>query len=182
MTRRSSLQPVDDGLLVGRRRQVVRVDCRRVGRVGASQLDLAAAFRPQLIDDRREPRPRCSPSCGRSALNGEHRAFDVGGRELRPGAREQRRGRGAHRQRAGLERVVLQAGLELLQVALHHVVDGDRQRALELERRRVVVLQALPDAGEIVHDRHAVRRQMRGRADPRQHQQLRRVDRRRRTG
>src|SRR5205823_6172153 len=46
----------------------------------------------------------------------------------------------------------------------------------ELQRRRIVVLQALPDAGQVLHDRDAERRQMLLRADPRQHQQLWRVD------
>ena len=177
MIRRNSLRPVDDGLLVGRGRQIVRINGGRIGRVGASQLDPAAAFRPQLIDDRGKPRPWMQPVLRPVGAERRARALDVGRGQLGPGAREQRRRRGPHRQRAGLEHVVLQPGLQLSQIALHHVVDGDRQCAFEFERRRIVVLQALPDPRQMVHDRDPCRHQMLGFADPGQHQQLRRVDR-----
>ena len=104
------------------------------------------------------------------------REFDVGGGEFGPGAREQRRRRADHRQRTPVEHVIFEAGLQFLRIAQHHVVDGDRQFAAQLDRGRVMVLQALPDARQMVHDRHAELADMLLRPDAGQHQQLRRVD------
>ena len=173
----AKLQPVHDRALVGVGGQVVRVDRRRVGRAGALQLDLAAAVRPQLVDDHRKARPRVQPVLRPVGAERLDRQLDIGRGQFRPGAREQCRRRGAHRQGAGAEHVVLQPDLQLLQIALHHVIDGDRQPAFELERRRIMVLQALPHPGHVLHHRDAELGQMLLRADAGQHQQLRRVDR-----
>src|SRR5262249_40588287 len=96
--------------------------------------------------------------------------------KLGPSAREQCRWRGAHRERAAPQQIIFEPDLELLRVAQHDIVDRDRQAAFELQRRRIMVLQALPDAGQGLYDRNAQPRQMLLRADARQHQQLRRVD------
>ena len=74
--------------------------------------------------------------------------------KLLPRAHEQRcRARG-HRQRPATKQVILQSHLQFFHVALHHVVDRDRQAAFELDRRRIVVLQALADPGEMMHQRN----------------------------
>ena len=75
-----------------------------------------------------------------------------------------------------MEHVIFEAGLQFARIAQHDIVDGDRQFAAELDRGRVVVLQALPDTGQMVHDRNAELGQVLPRPDAGQHQQLRRVD------
>ena len=94
------------------------------------------------------------------------RQFDVGRGQLRPGAGEQRGGRAAHRQRPLAEQIVVEPDLQFLQVALHHIVDRDREAAAQFERRGIMVLQALADAGQVLHHRDAERGELVLRADP----------------
>ena len=149
----AQFEPGDDRALVGLGREIIRVDRRRIERVGAAQFDLAAAFRPQLIGDHRKTRPGMQPVLRPVGAERRDRAFDVGRGEFGARAREQRRRRADHRQRAAVKHVIFEAGLELARIAQHHVVDRYRQPGFELDRRRVMVLQALPDPGQMVHDR-----------------------------
>ena|SRR6516162_9863110 len=67
----AEFEPGDNRALVGLGREVIGMNCRRVGRVRTPQFDLTATFRSQLIGDHRKARPGMKPSCGRSALNGD---------------------------------------------------------------------------------------------------------------
>ena len=152
------------------------MDRRGVERVGALQLDLAAAFRAQLVGDHRKPGKPVQPILRPLGAERRDRAFNVGRGELGAGAREQRRRRADHRQRAAVEHVIFEPGLQFARIAQHYVVDGDRQFAAELYRGRVVVLQTLPDTGQVMHDRNAEPGQVLLRPNAGEHQQLRRVD------
>ena len=152
----AEFQPVDHVTAVGLGRQIVRKHCWRIGRIGRLQPDLAAAFGAKLIDDQPKPDQGCSPSCGLSELNGEIGYLHVRRRKFRRAcartAPPGRRPWSAARNGTGQ---VPQPDLELLHVALHHVVQRDR-RGTELDRRRIVILQALADARQVMHPRDAV--------------------------
>src|SRR5207248_10005188 len=70
-----------------------------------------------------------------------------------------------------------QPDLHLADIAQHDVVDGDRHQAFELDRRRIVVLQTLPNTRQVMEDRDTELGQTLARSNAGQHKQLRRVDR-----
>ena len=169
----ADLQAIDHGAAIGLGRQIVRIHRGRIGGICRFQSDLAAAFGAKLIDGEPEARPWMQ-----SILQPVGTERGDGNLHIRRGkpfarAHEQRRRAGRHGEWAGAEQMVLQPDLQLLHAALHHVVDGDRQAALQLDRRRVVILQALADARQMVHHRHAELCELILRADAGQQQKLR---------
>ena len=78
--------------------------------------------------------------------------------------------------RAAAEEGPLHADQELAQRALHHGIEGDRLQAGVLDIGLEMVLQVLPDAGQVLDHRDLELPQMIGGTDARQHQDLRRID------
>ena len=156
--------------------QVVEGDGRRLPRVRVLDADVPAARRLQVGDRRRdrvEPVQRVAELVERQRL---HVPLDVRGLPLRVAAGEGAELRRGHRQRAGPEQQVLQSHRRLAEQRVHPPVQRDGVRHLVDAADLQVVVQVLPDAGQVAEHVDAALLQQGAGADARQLQDLRRAD------
>ena len=177
--RREILQRGDHRLLVDARRQVVRLHRRRDSRVGRLDPEPAAAFRPARDRDQRSrPGTGASAAPGLSKLPARNWYCTSG--EARPSRVFANSPIGAAPIISGAAppEDVFEAGLRLAQPAARDLVERVGVARLVDDAAAEMVLQVFADPGERVHDRDAMlAAAVRGRADPRQLQQLRRLQR-----
>ena len=166
-----------DGLAVLRRRQIVRVDGRRLVRIGGFDFHVAAALRPQqhaIAGHARVRRQLAADGAGREQRN---RALRIGRCRRRQRAQENR---GRHRRDgeiAAAREDVVQAVGELAAPVAHRVVERDRLLAAQDDAAGNMVVEIVADARRIGDHRDAQRLQERRRAEPGKLQELRRIER-----
>ena len=175
----AELQPVDDRAPVGLGRQIVRMHRRRRRRVGDFSLMLAAAFRTQLVDDHREAGPFVQPLRGPVGAE-DRRSTNCMSGVASSGRVRANRPPGAAAIVSGprAEQRVFQPGFSIFQRLSMMSLTVIGKRHLQLDAAPVVVLQALRrrPAGRARTAMPCAARCC-GRADARQQQKLRRVDR-----
>ena len=172
------LQAVDDAAPVGLGGEVVGGDRRLVGRGPPSAAAPCRGSRGRSWQTEAvKPENRCSGSPGRSAENSMMWNWMSGvassGRvraKIAPWPAPTVSG-------PVRNRAATPAPSALLEGAVDAVVERDRLGAAIDRARLEVVLQIVPDARQVVHHLDAVLPQMLGRADARQLEELRRVDR-----
>ena len=148
---------VDQHPLVTLVRQVVGLDARRIEGTGRAGLHAAPAFRPALPDAQRHARPAIQQAHHAAAEAGRRKnEFQVGTLDLRPATPVGVGHGGAQRQDVGapphpFDELADEPGAE------HHFVDADHIAQPRHQTDAVMVLQVLPHARQIGHQRHAQR-------------------------
>ena len=139
---------------------------------------MAARFGPQLADRHREARVRVHLAAGHVGRERGDVELDVGSSGfIGQGAHEAPALVDADRERPAAEQQPLQADLCLAEQRVQLVVGRDRLSAFVAQTDLQVILQVFADTGRIDDHRNAVLREQRVRADARELQQLRRLQR-----
>ena len=155
---------------------IIEADRRLVDRIGAAQADMAAALRSHRPDMRLEAvagRERRSVVADRQR---QEVILDVRIGDPGTAADEAAAFEMIGRTQSAFPEQPARADQRLSQ-RIHRRIEGDRKFGFDLEIEFQMVLQILANARKIVDRRNAMRAQFVGRADPRQLQQLRRIDR-----
>ncbi len=165
------------GRAVVRRRQVVGLDRRRGQRLGRLRADVPARLGVQLAHRQRESGERVHRRSGHVRGQRGQVELHVGARQRGIGAREHAALVDADGHRPRAREHVAHPHRRLAPPRLQRVVGRDRLRAAEDHPQLQVILEVLAHARQRVDDGDAERLQHRGRADPRELQQHRRLHR-----
>ena len=161
-------------VLVGR--QIIRLDPRRVGGICGAQADVAAAGRTQVRDAGGEGRKfvqRIAEFVERQRL---HMKLDIGALLMRIRAREGTELRRRHGQRPAPAHRIIDRHTRTVEQRLVGLVQCGDAKYLVDHTQLQMILQILANPFFVEHRRNAVFREMRGRPNARQEQQLHRAD------
>ena len=171
------LEARDHGFQIGRIAEEIRIDQRRGKRIGAVERNAAAALRPQQAD----VAGKAGAAVALAAVIVGHRhaemQLDVGNVEVGPGFQEAAAFGEIRGHRPAAFAPVLADGPQQPRQRLQRDAVEVRIVRHVAEHEIRMVLQVLPDAGQMMHAGDAVLAKCGAVADARQHQQLRRLER-----
>src|SRR6185312_393307 len=153
--------------------QVVEADRGRLPRIGGLERDRAAACRSHRADMSLEAMPRLSRAAVVTRRDRQEVILEVGMLDADMAADETAGLEMVGGTESGAEERPLDADQELPQRVLQHGVERDRLQAAVLDVGLDVVLQVLPDTGQVLHDGNAMLTQMVRRSDAREQEDLR---------